>query len=582
MNIFMEKMAGSKMGRRCWLLLLAFCWVQGAIAAPQPADKAVLNHTQVMFAWDEYPGADKYQLTINGKGTGQQILVKSLAYLLTQGLSFGRQYQWSYTAIKNGKKVFQSPSYSFRVEGHPLVDTNLFRYRVSLPKLQSYQDNLIFIDHLGVAVNRQGQPVWYMPFDSFDLVGPPKYRNLQITPSGSFIFLRGNDCTEKDIQGQLLWTGPNDGAVSLAPTEFYHHDFAKDANGHYMVGSYQYVEMPNLKDPAVTSKVRYNTVIQYDASGKVVWQWNEKDHVRPEVVFAGAAPGEVAVPGTHWNGFSCNDKAGVCVFSFRNNSSLLVIEKATGNVLCTLEGEKAKPGGIAFAAQHSPVFLPNGDLLFYNNNVKAQPDSGQLVFPKILQLHFDKQYRSVQKVWEYECRLKDYPEGLAGKEGFANLLPNGHILICLGGGSKIWEVDRAKKIVWEMDTEAYDAKTQAWKPFSNYRSHFASSLYPRFFTVQQISGKGPVKAGQNIQIKINNDGSEADTYKVELFSNDAFTPYNQTFRIEPGASLQKTIALKTGQKKITDSKNQHFVIVRITPLGNPGAAKNLAYEMAGR
>lgn len=582
MNIFMERMSTTKKGRPWLLLLLASCWVQGAIAALQPADKAVLSHTQVMFAWDEYIGADSYQLSINGKGNSQMIPVKSLAYLLTQGLSFSRQYQWSYTAIKNGKKVFQSPSYSFRIEGNPLVDSNLFRYRVSPPKRQSYQNNLIFIDHLGVAVNRQGQPVWYMPFDSFDLVGPPKYRNLQMTPNGSFTFLRGSDCIEKDIQGQLLWIGPNDGTVSLAPTEFYHHDFAKDANGHYMVGSYRYVEMPNLKDPAVISRVRYNTVIQYDATGKVVWQWNEKDHVRPEVIFAGTAPGEVAVPGTHWNGFSCNDKTGVCVFSFRNNSSLLVIEKATGKVLCTLEGENTKPGGITFAAQHSPVFLPNGDLLFYNNNVKAQPDSGQLVFPKIVQLHFDKNYRSAQKVWEYECRLKDYPEGLAGKEGFADLLPNGHILICLGGGNKIWEVDRAKKTVWEMDTEAYDAKSQAWKPFSNYRSHFASSLYPSFFTVQQISGKSLVKAGQNIQLKINNDGSEADSYKVELFSNGTFAPYSQTFRIGPGAFLQKSIVLKSGKTKKADSKDQQFAIVRITPLGNPGAVKDLAYEIVGQ
>lgn len=581
MNIFMEKAVDQKMGR-AWAMLLLLCWAQAAVAAIQPADKAVLNHTQVMFAWEEYPGADRYQLSINGKGTGQLIPVQSLAHLVTQGLFFGRQYQWSYTAIKKGKTVFQSPTYSFRIVGNPLVDSNLYRYRIGKQTSKSYQDNLIFIDHLGVAVNRQGQPVWYMPFDSFDLVGPPKYRNLQMTPSGSFTFLRGTDCFEKDIAGQLLWIGPNDGAVSTASTEFYHHDFAKDADGHYMVGSYQYVTMPNAKQPTVTSRVRFNTVIQYDATGKVLWQWNEKDHVAPEVVFAGSAPGEVEVPGTHWNGFSCDDKAGVCVFSFRNNSTLLVIEKATGKVLCTLQGEGTKPGGIAFAAQHSPVFLPNGDLLFYNNNVKAKPDSGQLVYPKIVQLHFDKNYRSAQKVWEYECRLKDYPDGLAGKEGYANLLPNGHILICLGGGNKIWEVDRNKKIVWEMDPEAYDAKSQAWRPFSNYRSHFASSLYPHFFTVQQISGQGAVRLGQDIQLKINNDGSEAGAFKIELFSNDAFASYSQTFSLLPGTSLNKTIRLKKGKTTPANGNNKRFAIVRITPLHNPGAKKDLEYEITAR
>jgi DNA-binding beta-propeller fold protein YncE len=571
-----------KIGRLWALLAGMLCWGYGAMAAIQPADKAVLNQTQVMFAWDEYTGADNYQLLIDDNeantATDQFYPVQSLAKLVKTGLSFGHTYQWYYKAFKNDKEVYRSPTFSFRIAGSSLVDDNLYRYTIRKKRLGPYADNLIFIDHLGVAIDRRGKPVWYMPFDSLAFGVIPKYRNLQMTPSGSFTFLRGSDCFEKDSQGQLLWTAPNNGAVSQSPTEFYHHDFAKNADGTYMVCSYQYVEMPNLLQPSVTSRVRYNTVIQYDAAGQVVWQWNEKDHSEPAAIFAGSNRDETEVAGTHMNGFSCDDKTGVCIFSFRNNSTLQVIHKATGKVLYTLQGEKQPPGDIAFAAQHSPVFLPNGDLLVYNNNVKAKADSGQLVFPKIVQLRFDKNYQAVQKVWEYECRMDDYPDGLSGKEGFANLLPNNHVLINIGGGNKILEVDQNKKTVWEMDMTAYDDKKQAWLPIGNYRSHFTSSLYPRFFTVQQTSGKGPVKLGQSIRIKINNDGSEADRYQVELFSNGIFAPYSQIFRLAPGTALEQTIYLKKGKSK-SGGSNKQFTVVKITPMGNPSGVKDLEYEI---
>ena len=50
-----------------------------------------------------------------------------------------------------------------------------------------------------------------------------------------------------------------------------------------MTASYQYVDQPNIFKPGVMSRVRYNTLIQYDAQGKILWTWNEKDHVKKEL-----------------------------------------------------------------------------------------------------------------------------------------------------------------------------------------------------------------------------------------------------------------------------------------------------------
>jgi len=584
MGYFTEKGYHKKISRLLGLLLGLCCWSNWASAAIQPADKATLNHTQIMFAWDEYAGADSYQLSISGgNGTKQLIPVRSLAFLVKNGLHFGQAYRWQYKALKKGKIVYQSPMFSFSIVGSFLVDSNHFRYTIREQQAGEYADNLIFLDHLGVAVNRQGQPVWYLPFDSMAYGIVPKYRNLQITPNGNFVFLKGDDFIEKDRQGRTIWKAPNDGAVSKAPTEFYHHDFDKNPDGSYTVCSYQFVEMPNWYTPSVTSRVRYNTVIQYDAAGEVVWQWNEKDHVDLATIFEGSAPGETAVPGTHMNGLSCNDKTGICVFSFRNNSTLLLIDKATGKVLHTLQGEKPQSSGIAFAAQHGPVFLPNGDVLLYNNNVpntKTAGNTNEAVFPTILQLRFDKNCETVKKIWEYECRLNEHPGGWAGKEGFVDLLPNGNILICVGSDNTIREVTRSKETVWEMGMTAFDDKKRTWMPFSNYRSHFASSLYPYFFTVQQTSGVNLLKKGQPISIKINNDGTEAALYKVEVFSSDVFALYNQVFRLMPGASKTQTITLQKGTAA-PQAGTPQFVVVRITPLDNPTAVKELTYQVAG-
>jgi hypothetical protein len=568
------------MGRM--LLLAALLYGGPTAAAVQPADGAVLTQTQVLFAWDEVPGADGYTFTLrHADGRVLVVPVSSLAYLLSGQLAFGQRYQWNVQAYQKKKRLYQSPAYAFSIAASPLVDPARFRYTVKQKKGAAHSNGLVFMDHLGVAVNRNGEPVWYLPFDSAAFGEVPKYRNLQLTPSGTVTFLRGSGAYEKSLSGQPVWEAPNTGAVSLAPTEFYHHDFIKNAAGQYMVCSYRYVEMPSPQQPTATIRVRYNTVVTYDVAGNVVWQWNEQDHSDLNEMLAGAPPGATEIPGTHMNGFSCNDQTGTCVFSFRNNSALWWIDRATGKVLYRLQGEK--PGGIAFAAQHSPVYLPNGDVLFYNNNVPNGKggDDAAVRWPTVLQLRMNKGRTGVQKVWEYECRLPQYPNGWAGKEGFADLLPNGNILVCIGGGNTVLEVDHGKRVVWQMETEAFDAAKNSWVPFSNYRTHVASSLYPQFFTVQQTGGQGPVRVGGSIRIKLNNDGSDAGAYRVELFSNGYFAPHAQTLRLAPGAAAPIAVALKKGPGPVVPGELP-LALIRVTPLGQGGAAKELVYRIGDR
>ncbi len=565
------------------LLLLVFTCCFLRAGAVQPADQAVLNYTQVMFEFDEQEGADLYILCIYRQGdiNKRRIPVHSLACLVREGLAFGESYQWYYSAISKGKLLFQSNIFSFSIATDFLVDNSKFRYDLIVRKNGAYQDNLIFIDHLGVAVNRKGEPVWYMPFDSSRYHKAPQYRNLQITPQGSFAFLKADQCFEKDRQGNVLWGAPNDGAVSGDATEQYHHDFEKRPDGSYMACSYRYENMPGFFDSTVTCRVRYNTVIQYNA-GKVVWQWNEKDHTSSAELFRLAGPGVTDIAGTHMNGFSFDNKNKTAVFSLRNNNTLLWINRQTGAVLYRLAGDDSLKRTIQFTGQHSPVLLDNGDLLVYNNNnAAAKGSSGtEPQFPKILLLGMPSGNKPPVKKWEYTCTMNEYPAGWAGKEGYAGMLPNGNVLVCIGGANKIFEVNRNKKIVWEMNCSMFSDEKKNWLPFSNYRSHFASSLYPYFYTVQKSTAGKMVKAGQVLRIKINNDGTDADTYKVDMFSGGIFNPFQTSFTCKPGSGRAVDIPMVKNNKTAVPVNENSFVLVRISSVNNPAAVKNIEYSIA--
>ncbi len=565
------------------MLLVVFLCCFFSVAAVQPADKAVLNYTQVMFEFDEQEGADKYILYV--KSTNGIIHISnevySLASLVKKFLAFGESYTWYYTAFRNKKMIFKSNIFSFSIATDFLVDDSKFRYDILSKKPGSYQDNLIFIDYLGVAVDRNGWPVWYMPYDSSRYFKAPQYRNMQMTPAGSFTFLKADQCYEKDRLGNILWGSPNDGVVSGDATEQYHHDFEKRLDGSYIACSYQYENMPCFFDTTVTCRIRYNTVIQYNA-GKVVWQWNEKDHISKEALFRLSGPGVTDIAGTHMNGFSFDDKNNKAVFSFRNNNTLLWVNRQTGKVLYRLAGDDTGKSDIQFAGQHSPVLLSNGDLLVYNNNNGAtvKNSSGTVPqFPKILLLGAPVGNKPPQKKWEYECKMNEHPEGWAGKEGFAGMLPNGNVLVCIGGGNKIFEVTRSKKIIWEMNCTMYSNEKKSWLPFSNYRSHFASSLYPYYFTVQKTTAGKTVKAGQVLRFKINNDGTETDTYKVEMFSGAIFNTFQASVTCRPGSGMMMNIPLGNNKKNTSPVSGDNFVLVRVSSVNNPATVKNIEYRI---
>jgi Arylsulfotransferase (ASST) len=542
-----------------------------------PEQNARLNYTQVMFEFDPVRGADLYQLHVFEKGSSPVLTkrVQSLACLISDGLYFGGRYEWHYTAFAKGKLLYKSPKFAFSIEPNFLVAKDRFRYTILQSTPNSYQDNLLFIDHLGVALNRKGQPVWFMPFDSAAYKQVPVYRNLAMTHTGTFTFLRGEQCFEKDMQGRLIWQGPSDGAVSGAGQEWYHHDFIKAKDGAYYVASYQYDSVAGNSRQGGNIQVRFNTLIQYDSEGRVLWSWNEKDHVPISEILNAADTGASVSSGTHLNGFAWNEKENRFVLSFRNNSTLLKIDKGTGDIVYRIRGDEGNPfnNGSGFFGQHSPVYTPEGNLLLYNNNTGSKKNQLHKQYPKVMLIDMPDGKRTPRMLWEYSCVMKEYPDGHAGKEGYAEQLPNKNILVNIGGANKIMEITRAGKVVWEMNCERYNPDENKWAPFTNYRTHTTSSLYPQYFTAAQLNGDWTLSPAQkSLVIRLNNDGTEKNTFTIEWFSNKQLKAYKSILTLQPGEF--RTITIPVVRDKKIQYPNKLLTALIITPSLNPAGAKN--------
>ncbi len=547
-----------------------------------PIDNAVLNYTQVMFEFDEKPGADTYILTILPAKAGMMRKTRyvntSLACLVTEDLEFDKKYRWYYEAFKKGKPYFRSDIFHFSIAKNILVNNNNYRYHIIKKEAGHFQNNLVFIENLGVAVNRSGQPMWYLPIDTGAAYKAPQYRNLAMTKEGKLTLLQGEQAIEKNLEGVLTWKAPDDGSVSGDAKEFYHHDFTRLDDGTYLACSYKWDTTFHYYHDTIISRVRYNTVIQYDPSGQVLWHWNEKDHVNKEEIFSMYRQPDKEVAGTHMNGMSYDKNTNSFLFSFRDNSSILRIDKQTGKVLYALKGTGKDP--IVFHSQHSPVVLSDGSVLIYNNNASfGQGTGGKIIYPTILNVTIPVKNGVAKKIWEYECRMQDYPNGLVGKEGYASELPNHNLLVCVGGANKIFEVTRSKKIVWEMNFEEFITKENRWIPFNNYRAHFTSSLYPSYFTIQNVSGQTDYVPNTPLQIKINNDGTENDEYKIELFSSGILTDYSAVLKIAAGKSTSKKIVLAKNPSIIRNNDAQNYVVVKVTAASNPEVLKTITYNL---
>ena len=174
-----------------------------------------------------------------------------------------------------------------------------------------------------------------------------------------------------------------------------------------------------------------DVIVEVDASGNRVWEWHATEHLDPnqDVITFNDSRDEWS----HGNTVAPISDNQV-LFSFRNISTVGIIDKDTGDLVWRLGGE-------VLAQQHDPSLLPNGNVLVYDNG--SHSDHHPLPFSRVVEVD----PKSNHIVWEYfdNPAYNFFSAYISG----ARRLPNGNTLITEGMFGRMFQVTPEGRVVWE-------------------------------------------------------------------------------------------------------------------------------------
>lgn len=172
-------------------------------------------------------------------------------------------------------------------------------------------------------------------------------------------------------------------------------------------------------------------VVEMTKEGEVVWEWHAWQHLDPKT--DRITPQDWREEWTHANTVTELPDGDILV-SFRNISTVVIIERSTGNIRWRLGPEM-------LAQQHYPNLLPNGNMLIFDNGTHRQ--NHPATFSRVLEI--DPVTKGI--VWSY----LDRPvfNFFSPYESSAQRLPNGNTFICEGVFGRLFEVTSEGEVVWE-------------------------------------------------------------------------------------------------------------------------------------
>ena len=298
---------------------------------------------------------------------------------------------------------------------------------------QSGGGKVYLIDLDGNAVHTGQMP--YAPGNSGYLTerGTYFYNGKTVENSARYISRqpwKGGAALEADWSGRILWEVRHPD---------HHHDGIRLRNGNVLL-----ICLAQLPDYLVAQvkgglpgtehdgKMYADYLVEMTTDGQVVWDWRTWEHLDP-VIDRIAAVQDQREAWTHANGLA-ELTNGDIVVSFRNISTVIIIDRRTGEIIWKL-------GAPPLSGQHAPTPLPNGNLLLFDNGPHRLDHS--MTFSRVIEVEL----ASKRIVWKYQER-REY-EFYSPRISNAQRLPNGNTLICEGDFGRLFEVTVDGELVWE-------------------------------------------------------------------------------------------------------------------------------------
>ena len=275
---------------------------------------------------------------------------------------------------------------------------------------------------------------------------------------------KGGVMLEADWDGNILWEHRD---------PYHHHDARRTESGGCL---YMTVERMDDAQAAQISGGQPGTdaggmyadvLVEVDANGNRIWEWHAAEHLDPDrhvITFNDLrdewSHGNTVVP------LPASASSGERVmFSFRNISTVGIIDKATGNIEWQI-------GDDVLAQQHDPSMLDNGNVLIYDNGSHSRHNP----LPASRVIEVDTSNNEI--VWEY----RDNPpfNFFSAYISSARRLPNGNTLITEGQPGRIFQVTPAGEVVWEYINPHFAPNEQGYVVNSVFRStHYLPEQIPQ-------------------------------------------------------------------------------------------------------
>jgi len=371
-----------------------------------------------------------------------------------------------------------------------------------------------------VIVDETGEVVWYQ-------IGT-RYTNVRQTADGNLIFLQGANYIEMDMLGNPIreWKSmgksrKNIKEFPVATRSFHHEAFPMD-NGNFLVLSIEVKPFDNYPtnawkpNPTTESiMVAGDLIVEFTPDGTVVNEWSLLELLDPYRVgydslgkywdsFFGTRTRDWA----HANSVIHNPKDDSIIVSIRHQDAVVKFSRKNGKLLWILgphdNWDADKFGNYLLKPvnyrqfffpyhQHSPMILPNGNILLYDNgNYRASPYKNIVPvsnnFSRAVEYKINEKDMSVEMVWEHG-QFTDKTI-FSGALGDANYLPQtDNVLITHGNiyenksgkklSAQIVEVTHTTPAKEVFNMTVFDNTPDPENGWRVYRSERITSLYPK-------------------------------------------------------------------------------------------------------
>ena len=571
-----------------------------------PLEGAKLNYTQIMFDHPQMPGAEEYLIEL-GLAESNSPFERPVAQKSTfstacmiSNLEFGRKYIWKYTAYRKGNAIGTKGPFYFEILSDMHVDRGLNQVRILLRDSTQSSGGLIALDVCQTIVDRNGNFVWFLPVDSVSELGKATMHlqqemvnDLRITPFGTVTLMNGERPQERNLNGRIVWQAPPKSAFSndSIPAYDYHHCLRRLSNGNYMV-----LDRENVHENAALAKkwgvgsgsddqdkvVMVDEVIrEFDKKNNLVWKWSSENYFNTNELknLIQSKPDRgviMTIPGGHMNAFDVDEKNGFIYAGFRNVSRVIKIEKKTEQVVMAwgnfMSYQNMSNGDGFFLKQHETTLLRNGNIAVYNNGQLAEPDDTTAQVSSVVVFTQEHDTVASKIAWKFDCNF-DSIHKISVRGGSVDELKNGNLLVCMGSINRVFEVTRDKRIVWSAVVETRGQAIGNWSPMPLFKTHYASSLYPCYFTIQ-TSADTLNKKALGFELKVFNDGTESDWYEINVTSpSGLFEWHLVTEELISGSS----VSFRISPKKMPSQSESITVLVQSKTNPNFKRVMNLKY-----